>query len=1108
MASTIQSKSTTIIPPAIAGPTMPMIKICYGQRVQDWLHSGSGPKAFDVSTFKEPDNITFHCPNPFGCFLNRTLVLMKDGSQKEIESISENENIIGMDSVIGTVSSEKVSNFTQGQLVVFGFNNEEPFFTASHPFMTDQGWMALNPFEARKENNWLDVGQLKEGQYVKKIEEFDKTTGSIRYQRIKIESIQSKTYPAGTPIYGLHLREGPRSYHANGYLVHLNYPEITSDRIKKGISNLSILELEKFVTTIKSFGPCIEKILGPGAAAVLETFSENHSIFQTEVDEHISGFKKARNNLPLNEVVALDMHVQSASDKELPKDLQIPNRISLIKGLLYLEGIHMKSIKQLDSDTIFWERTVHASKLEFGLLKFNHHRSLCTGVISIGNSSDDSNAELIPFYAKIRENVYNCYVIEDQGQQHNCQIGSSREEIGKLIMGYEDINVIGKIQILPNMDEPDDLEHSVIFFTGDDNCFHVKVDIPNEYRETLGYVELSATFEYDFSGFHGKAIPFDPLASDNRGKPKTWIGEFKDQGISMSLVGKSFLDCIDQEGVNLPRISDAMYSPIMVNMLQTVNTLLSLSDLFMLDTPDNSLVHKTTTDMLIQAVKYDLDDDTRSNVLGITKPILDPQLREIAQNHTQFLGDNFGTSYLLQGLSQCKSMEDHFSQDDRNKLLYYWNANDEGCLSTNKDYSKLNTDISRVAFFKLVPRLQFYIDDGGEKWAKTLYDKLTSKSVMNGLIVQSLTDQGRAIINKQTMVLLCLCPEKDYYLKFHQKIVESKLQTLMQYFNTTKKGADEVKDFIQDTIRQLIIMVENDSDQLSSDIKKELMDQIHDVQEELKVESTEALMTRMGSFVTEILNMMAEMKGTVWKNFTQAVGQLLKKISPKVGKFLGNIVSMTYDEVVRNGTGEMIEENVPEGESASEAIAEAVTEDENVATRVTRFRTFLNVSDAIVEALNIVALTACAVVIGFQIARDFQTGAPVYKKVLDIIQGVCIGIQLGCSVIGLAVESTVIAAIGTVCAVIGVVMAIVCFILGFVEKPKPKPTPAETFVAGKGKKFLDSLPKPSQKWLDDYNERKKKTEENMLARQAKPIHELFEAFIGYVFIMDFKDQNM
>ncbi|KAJ8313357.1 hypothetical protein KUTeg_009143 [Tegillarca granosa] len=623
----IQSKSTTMVPPVIAGPTMPMIKICYGQRVQYWLHSGSGPKAFDVSTFKEPDNITFHCPNPFGCFINRTLVLMKDGSQKEIESISENEHIIGMDSVIGTVSSEKVSNFTQGQLVVFGFNNEEPFFTASHPFMTDQGWMALNPFEARKENNWLDVGQLKEGQYVKKIEEFDKTSGSIRYQRIKIESIQSKTYPAGTPIYGLHLREGPRSYHANGYLVHLNYPEITSDRIKKGISNLSILELEKFVTTIKSFGPCIEKILGPGAAAVLETFSENHSIFQTEVDEHISSFKKARNNLPLNEVVALDMHVQSASDKELPKDVQIPNRISLIKGLLYLEGIHMKNIKQLDSDTIYWERTVHASKLEFGLLKFNHHRSLCTGVISIGNSSDDSNAELIPFYAKIRENVYDCYVIEDQGQQHNCQIGSSREEFGKMIMGYEDINVIGKIQILPNMDEPDDLENSVIFFTGDDNCFHVKVDIQNEYRETLGYVELSATFEYDFSGFHGKAIPFDPLASDNRGKPKTWIGEFKDQGISMSLVGKSFLDCIDQEGVNLPRISDAMYSPIMVNMLQTVNTLLSLSDLFMLDTPDNSLVHKTTTDMLIQAVKYDLDDDTRSNVLGITKPILDPQLK-------------------------------------------------------------------------------------------------------------------------------------------------------------------------------------------------------------------------------------------------------------------------------------------------------------------------------------------------------------------------------------------------------------------------------------------------------------------------------------------------
>jgi hypothetical protein len=34
----------------------------------------------------------------------------------------------------------------------------------------------------------------------------------------EIERIEHETYPSGTVIYGVHLREGNRSYHANGYV--------------------------------------------------------------------------------------------------------------------------------------------------------------------------------------------------------------------------------------------------------------------------------------------------------------------------------------------------------------------------------------------------------------------------------------------------------------------------------------------------------------------------------------------------------------------------------------------------------------------------------------------------------------------------------------------------------------------------------------------------------------------------------------------------------------------------------------------------------------------------------------------------------------------------
>ena len=38
----------------------------------------------------------------------------------------------------------------------------------------------------------------------------------------------------------MHLREGLRSYHANGYLVALNYPELTGERLLSGLSQLPI----------------------------------------------------------------------------------------------------------------------------------------------------------------------------------------------------------------------------------------------------------------------------------------------------------------------------------------------------------------------------------------------------------------------------------------------------------------------------------------------------------------------------------------------------------------------------------------------------------------------------------------------------------------------------------------------------------------------------------------------------------------------------------------------------------------------------------------------------------------------------------------------------
>lgn len=46
------------------------------------------------------------------------------------------------------------------------------------------------------------------------------------YDHVEIKSIRIVESDVKR-VYGVHLREGQRSYHANGYLVAVNYPEVS-----------------------------------------------------------------------------------------------------------------------------------------------------------------------------------------------------------------------------------------------------------------------------------------------------------------------------------------------------------------------------------------------------------------------------------------------------------------------------------------------------------------------------------------------------------------------------------------------------------------------------------------------------------------------------------------------------------------------------------------------------------------------------------------------------------------------------------------------------------------------------------------------------------------
>ena len=106
--------------------------------------------------------------------------------------------------------------------MLIDLDDEAPFATPGHVFHTTTGLRAVNPSPASQENPWLDVRTLKVGHYLYKLRE----DGRSGYDTVKIESINYSSTELRS-VHGIHMHSGLRSYHANGYLAHLNYPEVS-----------------------------------------------------------------------------------------------------------------------------------------------------------------------------------------------------------------------------------------------------------------------------------------------------------------------------------------------------------------------------------------------------------------------------------------------------------------------------------------------------------------------------------------------------------------------------------------------------------------------------------------------------------------------------------------------------------------------------------------------------------------------------------------------------------------------------------------------------------------------------------------------------------------
>ncbi|MDR3169368.1 MAG: hypothetical protein LBU27_06525 [Candidatus Peribacteria bacterium] len=135
-----------------------------------------------------------------------TQILMADGSLKAIETITTGDQLMGAHSINTVLIPLKIK---WANRPLYAINDSAYFVTESHPFMTTQGWKAIDVVAAKKENPDLEITPLVVGDVLITVD-----NGQQLVERISIQ-----TLPWTSFVYNFMI-DGDNTYYANGYLVH------------------------------------------------------------------------------------------------------------------------------------------------------------------------------------------------------------------------------------------------------------------------------------------------------------------------------------------------------------------------------------------------------------------------------------------------------------------------------------------------------------------------------------------------------------------------------------------------------------------------------------------------------------------------------------------------------------------------------------------------------------------------------------------------------------------------------------------------------------------------------------------------------------------------
>ena len=679
-----------------------------------------------------------------GCVLSGTKILAEHGQYGAMEDLQAGDRVMSEQCLPSVFSGELVHNDHVGLL--YSINDDEPFMSLDHMILTKQGYKCLEPEEALRINGDVPVSLLKINDVVVKYFADEHNHITKKYEKVRKINIVENTMPC----VDIHISNGYKSYVTeSGYVCYANYPEITAKNIADNLSNTgNYFARRDFRRTFARNKEELKAAFGEPGVNYIEQLIKNKKAGGGD----ISLVSQKMPDYLLRSVDFVDMDVHGVGG-----EIDF-SKLHIVRGHLFFDEDTDNCTRLSVRDGNYYWRRLHVSgREEYGMLRMYGNGFYGEGIVRRGDTPTK--------FSVSNTNIYTMRLLLNDGREIDCgtyEMGYKKDgetfvPVGDWSMGYLSLTGDKKVAVAASTNPSD---ASISYY------------VDKEHR--LGsHVNFSGLAQKQFDALNASGMQYSELTFNtyfDTVSGNAFKGDGKGGRIELgSITGNLDSSAADKIMMLSDRVADFQILNSMqpqemaADDMDNVNAMLgkSVLDLYNLPQPENmGEVHSECFDKMIKMsahAAYHSDDEVKKYI-GISQPTvgdagdLTPSQAKIAEDNKEFFVDGLALAYL--SYSYSKSTEEKISKPItdipgyENKIKYYMQGKDKGCMSTTSGYQTATNDLYKIVYAANVPGLADYVSDPDRKtWALKLYQYCSSPAVLNGLILTNLVDPDNTRIN-------------------------------------------------------------------------------------------------------------------------------------------------------------------------------------------------------------------------------------------------------------------------------------------------------------------------------------------------------------------------